>query len=41
MTPGIYVAFVKIRGYNKMDQNREVNLAIYSEIACKIGLASH
>ena len=40
MTPGTYVAFVKITGYNKADQDHEVNLAIYSEFVCKIGLAS-
>ena len=38
--PGVYVAYVKIDFDKKFEKDFEVTLAIYSEFACGIHIAS-
>ena len=41
LKPGIYIAKVNINFIKKWEKDYEVNLAIYAEFPCTIGLASN
>ena len=41
LTPGVYIAFVKMHFDKSYEKEFDINLAVYAEYYCEIDIASH